>query len=655
MSFVNPYNFVTLEDSCEKKNRDIPINAERSGETLYTGEFVCELTTLTPLFIPNTTNDNTFPDTAKQNLDKYNSALEPDGKKETETSKSYDFFSYSDMSIKGATPTQSPVIPGSSIRGVIRSVFETVTNSCMSTSDGKETPLYRRTPAAKSKFGVIKNGKLYYSGTEKLLVKVDNPNYSAHPFGAGLPLLRGLANGQEIWVTPTQDRFIKKIKNRDGTFKMISLNRGVASKNPVGEGVCGYYLKGEPFGTKKHFDAVMVPNLTSKPYVLTDRDKERLKKLIELYSHDKDGVNQTLGHNEYKDFLDAEVKPVYYSEVGGKYYISPASITKEVFDRTIAGILQHQGGFNACSRADNLCEACHLFGMIEKGEMAKTRSSRVSFRDAIARDAGDYMGDVTSMAILGSPKITATEFYMQQPRKNNDVFNYDYETINKQSSLLRDDAVRLRGRKYYWHHGTEPKSAGLDDKPKQYQITRPVLKGKTFVFTVAFERLTLDELRKLRYSLELDETHAHKMGHGKPIGYGSARVKIDRDKSRVFTLSPDFVIVCASLPDAAYEFTYDNADFLALTDISAPKKNVSYPRGTYRGKPTVYDWFVLNREANGGTSTNPRFAYVLPRASAQDVTLPEITKRDREITQGRGSNRAVVWDSFNKSDGMPTQ
>lgn len=118
--FVNPYNFISLPS--EKKL------AYGDTQDLY-GVIHYTLTTETPLFIPNSSNAKVFKESNK-------------GKH-----KSYDFYSYTDLRRfnKNLEETYEPVIPGSEIRGVVRNVYETLTDSCMSqlNSDIKKPKLYK--------------------------------------------------------------------------------------------------------------------------------------------------------------------------------------------------------------------------------------------------------------------------------------------------------------------------------------------------------------------------------------------------------------------------------------------------------------------------------------------------------------------------------
>ena len=141
-SFVNPYNFIPLEKSPHEE--ELPwkkkLQNEESPRNL-TGKIEYTLTTLTPLFIPNTSNDRVF---SKSN------ALQGDSTEEEPIyHKSFEFFSYRDFSgqkDRDKVPADYlPVIPGSEIRGAIRSIYEALTDSCLSAID-MDAVLSKRTP-----------------------------------------------------------------------------------------------------------------------------------------------------------------------------------------------------------------------------------------------------------------------------------------------------------------------------------------------------------------------------------------------------------------------------------------------------------------------------------------------------------------------------
>ena len=123
---INPYAFINVPD---KKT----ISEQAAGT--YTGKIECRIYPRTPLFIPNTTNKFAFSKRDGEHL-------------------SYDFFSYNDISGQKDPPCAEPVIPGSSIRGEIRALYETLTGSCLSTVSNKLF-LYKRLPNP-GEMGILK-------------------------------------------------------------------------------------------------------------------------------------------------------------------------------------------------------------------------------------------------------------------------------------------------------------------------------------------------------------------------------------------------------------------------------------------------------------------------------------------------------------------
>ena len=585
--FINPYNFVSINEPVE---RDMVMYGELSGT------ITCELKTLTPLFIPNTSKDCAF---------------------STAYSHSYDFFSCEDLNERSdylQLPAR-PIIPGASIRGVIRSAFEAVTNGCMSTCDDDNT-LYRRTPVPRKFYGIIEKDE---STGERILYKATKWKWS----------VRDRANHQ------TGDTL-----------------RG------------GVYLRGENFHGKKS-DAIMKYELTENGEKIElgrfseeSREWTNLVEVWRLYQPRGGkikGVNQS--NDGYQGYLSAKLIPVYYTKLDDSdfYYFGPAAITKEVFSRTLSELLERQGGHNPCQKRASLCYTCNLFGMV--GEEAQ--ASRLFFRDATpaapdgASDWSNWYEEVRALPILASPKVSATEFYMEDVQ-GADYFNYDYivnyfdyfdENGKSESAPVRAflDNPKLRGRKFYWHR----KSIVYDTTSgfsKQRMEIRPILAEKTFHFEIGFDRLTKTELETLIWVLtfgEHNETNAHKLGHAKPYGYGS--VRITKANVATLTLNNDLSIDKATSTEYTPQSPNDSIalrEYLKLTNFVEANEDIKYPEGD-NGRRTnsrgVYQWFGINKEIRT-KAFQPSFNYVLPKPLDENIKLPGYVSGDGNI----GGNRAEI-------------
>lgn len=104
--FLNPYYFISLPG---KKSV-----VSDEGQKKITGKITYKMLTKTPIFIPNSSQDKAFLTNVPEH-------------------KSYDFYSYRELK-EGESEERvyEPVIPGSEVRGMIRSIYEAVTGSCMS-------------------------------------------------------------------------------------------------------------------------------------------------------------------------------------------------------------------------------------------------------------------------------------------------------------------------------------------------------------------------------------------------------------------------------------------------------------------------------------------------------------------------------------------
>lgn len=607
-TFVNPYYFVPLEDKCSKNEswEDLRKEIENGGPDLKIGWLECELTVKTPLFVPNTTNPDAF------------------GKKDASGNpvKSYEFFSYDNLEGKHPEhPPRAPVIPGSEIRGTIRSVFEAFTNSCMAALD-EEKVLYKRVTSPAPDIGLVSLDKArkawFFTPGEK--VKIPLGFYRER-------VQRVFAEGQEIYFSRDYDGRIKNVNDK-----------------PFNDSEKGYVHHGEKFRDRKRFESILLLN-GSKPERL---DKVAVENLLENFKLYKDKtVNSHIKRNEHAgypkvvlkrgDRLDLDGVVAYRIKHGGKDYLCPAQIGREVFYNTIKTLVKD---YSPCDDSECLCPACLLFGFVAgektKEGMVVSLGSRVRFSDAIlistprGGEGGDSMPvyhEPLVLPELSGPKPSAVEFYLKCA-KGADVWNYDYAfnwNGNKPVDA-REYTPAVKGRKFYWHHKNLVKPPGITDEEisERHVGVRPLATGHRFKIKVFFNSITTRELQRLGWVLELggSPTRAHKMGMGKPVGLGSVQLSITKAMIRSITAGRDAGVegnvLYKILPDEAFlnnlrsdqepwemlgctKATFD--EFWRGLEFDNAPDNVAYPSNV--GDPAVYSWFVANRNAEKGKGTQP--------------------------------------------------
>ncbi|MBN2009976.1 TIGR03986 family CRISPR-associated RAMP protein [candidate division KSB1 bacterium] len=592
-TFVNPYNFIPLQQKCTKGLNYRTLKKEGT----LTGWLNCELTTLTPVFVPNTTS--VFEDhEGKKRSHVFPDAKDKDGNKIN----SYDFYSYTDLgNEQNPDFSKSPVIPGSEIRGVIRTAFEAVTNSCMSTID-KEKSLYKRTVKVgapgilKNESGVWKIFPCKRIGIAKRPANNDSNNFSSK--------INSLKEGQKVYI---------KIGGTYRTrrhFPAFDFVGDIQDNKVSDEYIEGYFHAGEPF-QRKHHESIFI--LKNCPEIKVEKKAvEELLENLKLYQDESVNLEyKKITHKGYKkignasdmSIMDLNDKLVYYSscatKTGIKYYLSPAAIGREVFHNTLEdliGLYNHQ----PCEKLDDLCPACALFGMTAKENSA---ASRVRFTDATCIDT-PYFDDPVTLKELASPKISATEFYLKKKNNNHDMWNYDYAM--NWNSLINGDpnyTPEIRGRKFYWHQ-KNPDYIETDEITERNVHVRPLKKANRFSFKVYFNNITTKELNTLIWILEIggDKQQAHKLGMGKPIGLGSVRISVTDINIREMVKKDDTIEYKKkdNLPKDQYKNFGDLLindmqleQFKTITNFDQAPDNVSYPYVT--NEDETFRWFVANK------------------------------------------------------------
>lgn len=666
-TFVNPYSFIDLIHALKKRFNNY---RDLKAKGNLTGWLECKLETKTPIFIPNTTK------TFMQKVS--------DGEM-----KCYDFFSYNDLNQQSATriedlPLFEPIIPGSEIRGMIRSAFEAVTKSCLSTIDDEQL-LYKRvqTPAKPGP------ARLVFENNQWKIIECTKYRLPKSWISQKFPKI--LINGQDY--NEGQEVFVSV---HPKNFKVIAI-----SPTKSGNLKPGFLHIGE-YNDNKNYEAIFVPQQQpNKQYVLNnlfsnDMIPKMLANLLENVLLYRAKQNKTKNHQQYRHFpldersLQRAVRLAQRHDItaeqfaaslpnkvfaylngaliyfvkrrgihGERWYLSPAAIGREVFYNKLTDLIKE---FTPCTRIDQCCETCALFGMVGMEANVKQEdraaASRVCFTDAHVQGAHQF-GQPQTLQELASPKLSATEFYLKKPQ-GADVWNYDY-AVNWRNAKegLANYQPEIRGRKFYWHHAPTTMSPYLDDPDSatiRHVHVRPLNYGK-FTFKVYFNNITETELQKLLWVLEIGgrESHAHKIGMGKPLGLGSVQIRVDAIKQREVRIDAQTVAYAlndVTKPDyamIAQKFINPTIleEFLKITDFDHAFPNVAYPNNE-QGE-AYYEWFMANKVVHpSATGTSPILYQTLPELAAQSQFL----KKYRTPANKSGSPQIRIETKFYTAESL---
>lgn len=515
--FINPYTFVPTEKG-EKRNISEYYEHE---DRLLSGKIHCTMKTRTQITICDKVSEQQF-----------------------------DFFN-----VDG-----KPVIPGSSIRGVIRGVYETLTNSCFSSTNAEDDD-YFSTRLNKSECGLLcfRNGEFILYRAKRYKDK-NNSQLGIY------------SEGEKVSFDSYEGNGKKKI------FYLEKVNDSTSPKT-------GYVHKVNRFhGATTNLDSIFEQ--------IDFKGTKIDKKYIDRFQVNLSMSQKTSG--TYQKLFEKMIKgnamlPVWYCRLNGHYYFASSQMSRSVFSKKPIDILKEHN-LQKCTDMKNVCDACALFGMVSGNDACI--SSRLRFSDAQCMTANPLEPESVTV-ILGSPRLSSFEFYLR---------------CNARSFTVDQDGVNIAGRKYYWHNNSGKPLRSVadsnDNNNMKHQI-RLMKKDSMFGFDVFFDNITEEQLKKLVFALNLGENdltsdHCHKIGHGKPLGLGSVKIICDKITVRRFEY-PRYIE-----EDYSHILNEDNAGsfadqqnvkyILRVTDFNAVNgKDISYPY-TFKGKKEIFKWFAGNRD-----------------------------------------------------------
>jgi CRISPR-associated protein (TIGR03986 family) len=188
----------------------------------------------------------------------------------------------------------------------------------------------------------------------------------------------------------------------------------------------------------------------------------------------------------------------------------------------------------------------------QNGQGSYKGNLRINSVECKSDDAIESFGDNGfPLAILGQPKPQQARFYIAKDKKGTPLD----KGISKENTYQSNNG--LRGRKVYPHHNNlpakywnspvedrtqieqdghfqeyrRPKNNNIERDDQNRSITAWVKPNTTFSFNIDVTNLSDVELGALLWLLSLPENNYHRLGGGKPLGFGSVRLTINWDET----------------------------------------------------------------------------------------------------------------------------
>lgn len=484
LKFMNPYNFVSMEKkTSERKSAD-----DNQGE-LLSGVLKCRMITRTPLAILETESVKT-----KENGHPI-----------------YDFYK-----IEGI-----PAIPGSSIRGVLRSCYETLTDSCFVTMSSSEKELITERVPATSPFKpgvlILEDGEwhLYNATRGKLEIgdeyKVEKDPEKGRYIKAGNQIFENGEYVEAEFVTyESTNRFNKKVN----VTKAEYIKKCASNKSKF------VLFIGETINKKSSESVFRIDKKIEKTDTVIKNALAGLENSLLIYRDAK--INKKYGkeHTGYRNYDYAKkngVIPLWYKEENNILYFSIAAIGRKSFSTSINDLIGEMR--TPCTCRDNMCQACKMFGMSKK----EAYGSHIRISDAIGTKVS--LTESTALKELGTPRPGYYLFY------------------GKDGKAYDEIQAGIAGRKYYWHNpkaSTDPSVYEESDSKKITERNASCVlaeSGSEFEFQVYYDKISSAQLKQLMWIIALgdnskESNYCHKIGHGKPIGLGSVKLLIEENLVR---------------------------------------------------------------------------------------------------------------------------
>lgn len=433
-----PYNFVPLPEKAIPAPENLP-GMDQYYDERYSGVIGCKITTRSPVYVRGMAEPDFFAELKEKPVH------EMDDKKKRQYAR---FYSRDDKGL--------PAIPGSSLRGMIRSIVEVAAFAKMQWVT--DAPLFFQALRDLTSLGT------YYRNS--VMRNAGKGNF--------VPLVQGgyLVRKRDQWfIRPAQivqgvtfARILKKkiqkmelqVWREHNRAKEIWVRLGERSYERLGKNVRLEYLcvqeaknapakdfkkallvTGVDISNNKNMEVVLFPPDSSSELIKVSDEIFWLEQVC--YRLEEPGARQD---EALKPF-----QPVFYLlEEGGLVFFGRTIMFPLPYIRTPSGLVPTELSPEASQVKLDIAESIFGFTPRGKNDQRPSLAGRVSFCDALVKPNQDEIWlskDPIIPEILSEPKPTAFQHYLTQETTPDGALNH-YDSPPPHDTVIR-------GHKFYWH------------------------------------------------------------------------------------------------------------------------------------------------------------------------------------------------------------
>lgn len=528
---VAPYNFVELPNTVVAAE---PIPTHNCyHENRHTGKIKCTLTTSSPLYIRCGMSQTDF--------------AKFDGKSDEELTEEEEKEKRKILAPFFENPAnQYPTIPGSSLRGMLRTLVEIVSYSKIDKVADKQ--LIYRAFADTTSLGEFYRDRLLQEEGERQYSFLMQAGYlinTKQGSGWAIQPAKNLVEGTsfaKIDISQINNLLKSRWHDIKHASKVTVHVESMTWHPHKGGFIELYYAKAKavpPSGASSRCQGVLVktggmPGKKKMECVVGLPDDEA--QLIHIPDY-PDSMIQ-----DYKEQLTPEQKkllgkegvlkpmhPVFYlMEEGKLVFFGHTMMFRLPYKESIKKFIPEPNykflpDYSYNSPTLDLTEAIFGFVRDTKQKENQTQAGRVFVSDAKCQKStaediwlkGDAPQSIP-LKILDNPKPTTFQHYLVQDSDKPEQLRH-YASSSEETII--------RGHKLYWHKGNVGESK-IEDKKSSRTDIKPIKENVSFDFTIWFENLSEVELGALLWMLDVaaDKNYRLSLGMGKPLGMGAIQI-----------------------------------------------------------------------------------------------------------------------------------